>query len=130
MSGFANPVVGGQGSLVRPQIKSPDFSLAAKTGWAILRDGSAYFFNVTASGVVTANSVIIDGAGQGALRLRWACQRLTTWSCRSRRRRVRTAFGNAYSGPGHSGIGDRAPTGKNEIQIRPDKRAVFIYADS
>ena len=52
--GFANPLVGGDGKLVFPQIKSPNFSLAGKTGWAILKNGSAYFFSVTAEGVVTA----------------------------------------------------------------------------
>lgn len=128
MSGFANPVVGGQGSLVRPQIKSPDFSLAGKTGWAILRDGSAYFFNVTASGVVTANSVIIDGAGLGAFvydgppALNSLVVSITSAAGVDQ-------YGNAYSGPGIS-VSAPGPTGKNEIQIRPDKRAVFVYADS
>jgi hypothetical protein len=128
MSGFANPIIGGQGALVRSQIKSPDFSLPGKTGWAILRDGSAYFFNVTATGLVTANSVIVDGAGQGVF--------IYDGPAANDNLIVSVAsgagidpFGNAYSGPGIS-VSAPGPTGKNEIQIRPDKRAVFIYADS
>lgn len=128
MSGFSNPVVGGQGSLVRPQIKSPDFNLATKTGWAILRDGSAFFFNVTASGVVTANSVIIDGAGLGAF-VYDGPPALNNLVVSIASAAGTDAFGNAYSGPGIS-VSAPGPTGKNEIQIRPDKRAVFIYSDS
>jgi hypothetical protein len=51
---FANPITGGQGTLLRSQIKSPDFSEAAQTGWAILKNGDAFFFNITASGTITA----------------------------------------------------------------------------
>lgn len=127
-SGFSNPVVGGQGSLVRPQIKSPDFNLAAKTGWAILRDGSAFFFNVTASGVVTANSVIIDGAGQGAFIYEGA-PALNNLVVAMVSGPGTDLFGNQYSGPGIT-VSAPGATGKNEIQIRPDKRAIFVYADS
>lgn len=52
---FRNPLTGAQGKLARPVVQSPDFSLADQTGWAIMKDGSAYFFNITASGVVTAS---------------------------------------------------------------------------
>lgn len=128
MSGFANPVVGGQGSLVRPEVKSPNFSLAAKTGWAILRDGSAFFFNVTASGVVTANSVVIDGAGQGMFIYNGA-PALNNLIVAAVSGPGTDPFGNQYSGPGII-VSAPGPTGKNEIQIRPDKRAMFIYADS
>jgi hypothetical protein len=54
--GFNNPLTGLNGSLIYPQIKSPNFNLAGKTGWAILKNGDAYFFNVTATGVITATS--------------------------------------------------------------------------
>lgn len=128
MSGFANPVVGGQGALVRPQIKSPDFNLAAKTGWAILRDGSAYFFNVTATGVVQANSVIVDGAGQGVF-IYDGPAALDNLIIAAVSGAGQDPFGNTQPGPGIF-ISAPGPTGKNEIQVRPDKRAVFIYADS
>lgn len=59
MGGFSDPIIGGGGALVYPQIKSPNFSLTAQTGWAILKNGDAYFFNITTSG-----SVIISN-GQG-----------------------------------------------------------------
>jgi hypothetical protein len=128
MSGFANPVVGGQGALVRAEVKSPNFSLAAKTGWAIMRDGTAYFFNVTASGVVTANSVVIDGAGQGLFIYNGA-PALNSLMIAAVSGAGTDGFGNQYSGPGIT-VSAPGPTGKNEIQIRPDKRAMFIYADS
>lgn len=128
MSGFANPVIGGQGALVRDEIRSPGFSIAGKTGWAILRDGSAYFFNVTATGIVTATSVIVDGAGKGVF--------IYDGPAAHNNLVVAIAsgpgtdqFANAHSGPGIS-ISAPGPTGKNEIQVRPDKRAIFIYADS
>jgi len=53
---FANPLTGAQGTLVRSQVKSPNFSLAGQAGWAILKDGSAFFFNVTATGTITATT--------------------------------------------------------------------------
>lgn len=55
---FGNPLTGAQGTLVRSQIKSPNFSLSGKTGWAILKNGSAFFFNVTATGTITASSFV------------------------------------------------------------------------
>lgn len=128
MTGFANPIIGGQGALVRPEIRSPGFSIPGKTGWAILRDGSAYFFNVTATGIVTATSVIVDGAGKGVF--------IYDGAAAHNNLVVSIAsgpgtdlFSNAYSGPGIS-VSAPGPTGKNEIQIRPDKRAIFVYADS
>jgi hypothetical protein len=53
--GFKNPIIGGGGTLVYPQIKSPNFNLAAKTGWAILKNGNAYFFGL----VTTIGSQLI-----------------------------------------------------------------------
>lgn len=54
--GFNNPIIGGGGTLVYPAIKSPNFSLANKTGWAIMSNGNAYFFNITAEGSVIAGT--------------------------------------------------------------------------
>jgi hypothetical protein len=51
---FANPITGVNGALVQQQIMSPNFSIQRKTGWAILKNGDAYFFNITASGEITA----------------------------------------------------------------------------
>lgn len=65
--GFNNPLTGLNGSLIYPQIKSPNFDLATQMGWAILKNGDAYFFNVVATGSVTANSVILEGPGEELL---------------------------------------------------------------
>lgn len=56
MGGFSNPLVGGGGALVYPSIHSPNFDQATQTGWAILKDGSAYFFSITVNG-----DIIISG---------------------------------------------------------------------
>lgn len=40
--GFANPIAGGGGSLVRPALKSPDYVPGA-SGWTVNRDGTAEF---------------------------------------------------------------------------------------
>jgi hypothetical protein len=66
--GFNNSLTGENGSLIYQQIKSPNFSLSGQTGWAILKNGNAYFFNVTATGEITATefvgvNFIIDSAG-------------------------------------------------------------------
>jgi hypothetical protein len=55
---FSNQITGPEGILNRPQIQSPNFSIAAKTGWAIYKNGNAYFFNITAEGTVTATAFI------------------------------------------------------------------------
>lgn len=128
MSGFADPIIGGSGNLIRPSVQSPNFSLASKTGWAILKDGSAYFFNVTATGVVTANAVIVDGAGQGVF-IYDGPAGLNNLVVAAVSGAGADPFGNTQPGPGIF-ISAPGPTGKNEIQIRPDKRAMFIYADS
>lgn len=128
MSGFDDPIIGGGGNLIRPSVQSPNFSLANQTGWAILRDGSAYFFNVTATGVVTANSVIIDGSGNGAF-VYDGPPALDNLIVSIASAAGSDLFGNEYSGPGIS-VSAPGPTGKNEIQIRPDKQAIFIYANS
>jgi hypothetical protein len=43
--GWSNEIVAGE-VLTIPAIMSPDFSLSAKTGWAILLNGTAYFFGL------------------------------------------------------------------------------------
>jgi hypothetical protein len=58
--GFSNPLVGGDGSLVYPQIKSPDFNLALLLGWAILKNGNAYLNNVQLSGIVDAMAAVLN----------------------------------------------------------------------
>jgi hypothetical protein len=50
MSGFAHDIAGGSGDLVISQLQSPNFSIAGQTGWAILKDGDAYFYSVTIPG--------------------------------------------------------------------------------
>lgn len=58
--GFANPIIGGGGSLVYPSIHSPDF-VQGVSGWSIDKDGNAYFYGVT----LTGGSLIISGSGDG-----------------------------------------------------------------
>jgi hypothetical protein len=61
--GFSNPIVAGN-DLVIPQVNSPNFSLAGQTGWAILKNGLAYFFNVTLSGgTITGPDYIFNTQG-------------------------------------------------------------------
>lgn len=122
---FPNEVVGGGGALVVPVIRSPNFSLAGKTGWAIFSDGSAYFFNVTAAGAVTSNTVVVNGSGDGVFVYDGA-PGLDSLVVAVVSAAGTDQYGNAYSGPG---ITVSAPglTGKNQIQIRPDKNAVLIY---
>jgi hypothetical protein len=62
---FPNEVVGGGGALVIPQIRSPDFSESGKTGWAIMANGNAYFFNITAEGNITVDTIEVSGSGTG-----------------------------------------------------------------
>jgi hypothetical protein len=63
---FTNSIVGEQGTLVRAQVKSPNFSQANQTGWAITKNGDAYFYNITLSGdvIITGGNgwFIYDGA--------------------------------------------------------------------
>lgn len=125
---FPNPVVGGGGALVIPIIRSPNFSIPAKTGWAIMANGDAYFFNVTAEGAVTATSVIVNGSGDGVFVYDGTPAKGTLVVAITSASGTDN-FGNAYSGPGIA-VSAPGPTGKNEIQVRPDKRAIFIYADS
>lgn len=127
MASFAHDIAGGSGKLVITQLQSPNFSLADQTGWAILKNGDAYFFNITAEGSVTANTVIVKGSGDGVfiysgtpgpgtLILAMASQAGTD------------EWGNAYSGPGIALSVPGAAGSKNNIQVRPDLGALLVYA--
>ena len=66
---FSNPITGGQGTLVRPAIKSPDF-VTGSTGWSINKDGSAEFNDVVIRGgtVVSGEALYYNGTpGAGTL---------------------------------------------------------------
>jgi hypothetical protein len=56
LGSFDNPITGSGGNLVINQIQSPNFSIAAKTGWQIQKNGDATFYDITAEGTVTATS--------------------------------------------------------------------------
>jgi hypothetical protein len=61
--GFPQPIVAGQNLLI-PGIQSPNFSLTSETGWAILKNGLAYFFSVVLSGgTLTGPDYIINPSG-------------------------------------------------------------------
>lgn len=51
MSGFADPIVGGIGNLIRQYIRSPNY-VANVSGWTINKDGSAEFNNLTVRGQI------------------------------------------------------------------------------
>jgi hypothetical protein len=59
---FSNPITGGQGTLVRPAIKSPDYSPGV-SGWTINRDGSAEFNNLTIRGTFNGTDFILNTDG-------------------------------------------------------------------
>jgi hypothetical protein len=54
---FQDSIVGGT-SLRIPAIQSPNFSIAAETGWAIFSNGDAYFYDLTAFGNIVAGSIV------------------------------------------------------------------------
>lgn len=120
---FSNPVMGGK-DIVRAVMQSPDFDLAAQTGWAIMKDGSAYFFNVTASGAVTANTVVVAGSGDGVF-IYAGAPGPGTLVVAAISASGTDQYGNPYHGPGIDVI---VPGGANEIQVRPDLGAVLLYA--
>lgn len=127
MAGFSHPIVGGgPGNLLIPQIQSPNFSIADQTGWAILKNGDAYFFNITAEGAVTANTVIVRGSGDGVF-VYDGVPGLDTLIVAISSMAGTDPFGNPYSGPGISVSAPGPSGGKNEIQVRPDLNAILIY---
>lgn len=121
MAGFAHDIAGGNGSLIITQLQSPNFSLTEKTGWAILKNGDAFFFDVTAEGAVSANTVIIKGNG-GGLFVYDAGGSL-----------VLSVVGATVPDPLNGqecagpGISLSAPGFANQIQVRPDKKAILVY---
>ncbi len=62
MVAFSNPITGGQGALVRPAIKSPNY-ITGVSGWTIKKDGSAEFNNLTIRGTFFGTQYIIDSNG-------------------------------------------------------------------
>ena len=69
MSGFNNQVVGGGGVLVRDVIESQGFNEATQTGWAIFKNGSAFFFAITSASTFTVHNafgaVVMEVTNQG-----------------------------------------------------------------
>jgi hypothetical protein len=127
MAGFQHDIAGGSGNLIIPALQSPNFSIADQTGWAIMRNGDAYFFNVTAEGAVTATLVIAEGPGAGTFIYDGTAGPGTLMIAITGAAGV-DAWDNAYSGPGISISAPGVNGSKNEIQIRPDKSAILIYA--
>lgn len=62
MSGFENPITGGQGALLRSAIKSPDYSPGVM-GWSINKDGTAEFNDLTIRGTFYGSDFIISSSG-------------------------------------------------------------------
>jgi len=61
--GFQHAIAGGQGNLVISQLQSPNFKLSPLTGWAVLKNGAAYFADVTVSGSFMGTDFLITDAG-------------------------------------------------------------------
>lgn len=123
MAGFQHDIAGGNGSLIITQLQSPNFSLTEQTGWAILKDGRIFAFSLTATGSVSANTVIISGSGDG-LFIYDGIPAYGNLILSITNAAGQDDFGNAYSGPG---ISLSAPGFQNEIQIRPDLKAMLVY---
>src|SRR5215469_12504217 len=65
--GFNNPIVGGGGTLVYPQVESPNF-VHGSAGWRLGKDGSFEAQNATIRGTVTASTIIgalVESAASG-----------------------------------------------------------------
>lgn len=123
---FSHDIAGGQGKLIAAQLQSPNFDLATQTGWAVLRNGDAYFFNITAAGSVTANTVIVKGSGDGVF-IYDGTPAAGTLVLAMASAAGTDHWGNGYSGPGIA-LSVPGPSGsKNNIQVRPDFGAVLIY---
>jgi hypothetical protein len=60
---FDNPITGIDGELVINQIKSSNFTLSPLDGWAVLKNGNAYFANITITGKFMGTDFIIDSDG-------------------------------------------------------------------
>lgn len=59
---FSNPITGGQGALVRPAIKSPNY-VTGVSGWSINKNGSAEFNNIVIRGgtVISGTALYYNG---------------------------------------------------------------------
>lgn len=57
MSGFSNSVIGGQSTLIRAAIKTPNY-VPNTTGWSVNKDGTAEFNSLTARGTLNAATII------------------------------------------------------------------------
>lgn len=66
---FSNPIIGGESTLIRNAIKSPDY-VAGVSGWSVNRDGTAEFNDVAVRGTLSLNgpddsALAIDIGGLG-----------------------------------------------------------------
>lgn len=117
--GFTNEVIGGQASLVRSAIKSPNY-VHSISGWTVNKDGSAEFNNVTIRGSIFGLQYILNGSGiffyNGTPTSGNLVIALTGAAGADQ-------FGNHYpQGLSFSGL-----LGPNQFQIRPDLGAFLIY---
>ena len=62
MSGFNDPIAGGQGNLIISQLQSPNF-VSDESGWQIAKDGSAQFNNLEIRGTFNGADFIINSNG-------------------------------------------------------------------
>lgn len=123
MSGFQHAIAGGSGDLVVPEFQSPNFDQATQTGWALLRDGEAFVYSLTAKGAVTSNTVVVRGSGDGIF-VYDGTPGPGTLVLAIASASGADQYGNPYSGPGMSlSFGGQ----QDMIQIRPDKKAMLIY---
>lgn len=120
--GFANDVIGGAAALIRNAIRSPNY-VAGTSGWTINKDGSAEFNNLTVRGtiqgldyVVSASGVFFYSPSEGAGNLIMALAATAGTD----------QYGNTYT----EGLSFSAGNGAPVIQVRPDLKAMFIYASS
>jgi hypothetical protein len=63
MTGFQHDIAGGQGVLIVDQLQSPNFVQSPLTGWAVLKNGAAYFADLTLSGTFMGTNYEINSAG-------------------------------------------------------------------
>jgi hypothetical protein len=134
---FSNPITGGQGTLVRPAIKSPGYNPGV-AGWSINRDGSAEFNDLTIRGEFDGTNFQMTDQGAffyngtpalGNLIASIVAQAGTD------------PFGNAFSRVFNVGNQQGAHFGVDSagivyvvnsanqavIQLNPNKSAVFLY---
>lgn len=123
MSGFQHAIAGGQGNLVATQLQSPNFDLATQQGWAVLKNGTAYFFNVFAAGTITGSTLVVDSANGGLFFYTGvpALGNLVgSWTSQA----GTDPYGNTYAEGICIGV-----LSNTEIQIRPDLDAILVYAE-